>query len=143
MMQVHTVCSRSGNYGAVGIPSCVGPIPPVVITKSYFCTMRLLASILRLLLLSSRSAGESGRRTFRPPRPVLPQCASCQCHPVSEKGDNDISRTIQCHSRSNNVQSSLSSGPAFSRSESHHFYKHARGRRAFGCQSKYSRSINK
>jgi hypothetical protein len=36
------------NHGpSVCVPSCVGPIPPLVITKSYFRTKRLLASILQ------------------------------------------------------------------------------------------------
>src|ERR1700677_2611645 len=77
---------RPGNYGAIGIPSCVGPIPPVVITKSYFCTIRLLASMLRCLLLSKWKRRGSAERTFRPLRPVSPQYASCHAHPVSERG---------------------------------------------------------
>ena len=40
--------------GADSIPSCVGPIPPVVITKSYFCTIRLLASMLRCCYFSKQ-----------------------------------------------------------------------------------------
>jgi hypothetical protein len=103
----------------------VGPIPPLVITKSCCCTMRLLASILRRRLgcyiskwkrwgvqtyISSSSSGITSIR-FLPCPPV----------PTKEEGAQRYQRTIQYHSRSNSVRSSLNYGPAFSHSESRHF----------------------
>lgn len=46
--------------------------------------------------------------------------------PSSIRKGITTSRTNQCHSRSNSVQSGLNSGPAFSRSESRHFIKSRR-----------------
>jgi hypothetical protein len=67
------------------LPSCVGPIPPLVITKSYFWIMRLLASTLCMpdvssLLFSGGEGTELGR-TFHVLHLESPRFASCHdCH---------------------------------------------------------------
>ena len=50
------------------VPSCVGPIPPLVMTKSYVRTMRLLASTLRPVIQRLRRIQRSSE---------LPQILTC------------------------------------------------------------------
>lgn len=63
------------------VPSCVGPMPPLVITKSYRWTMRLLASTLRTSM--EHQVNHGGQQslsqvlTYRLPHQGSPQRVVC------------------------------------------------------------------
>jgi hypothetical protein len=104
--------SRSVSAGNLGgtcsfcVPSCVGPIPPLVITKSYFRTMRLLASMLQ----HGKDAGPSAHgekeiniyadfegRTSHPLHRVSPRLASYNnSGPVSHRFTAGTKACAQC-----------------------------------------------
>ena len=109
----------------------MGPIPPLVITKSYFLTIRLLASILQHrqdttaseLLKARKSADSDVHLAFfvRYHLDSLPAMPIALASSPGQKKVHILPPTIQSHSQSSSVQNSLSYAQESSRSGSRLF----------------------
>jgi len=145
---------------SVCVPSCVGPIPPLVITKSYFRTKRLLASILQTHMqrhrfvsaAASTSRGDWGLgggegpnwgQTFRPLSLGFTQIAPCgKIHGArsslfkTQRTRTRRPRTIQSHSQSNTARNSANFDRESSRSKSRLFSEREGGKGLFSASSR-------